>query len=66
MGARHGVSIEEMVCLRHTEWAHDTECRQRKWCAQGAQNGHMTRSVDRGNGAPKVHRMGTRHGVSTG
>ncbi|KAH9310053.1 hypothetical protein KI387_037964, partial [Taxus chinensis] len=47
MGARHGVSTEEMVHPRHTKWAHDTECRQRKWCAQGAQNGRMTRSVDR-------------------
>ncbi|KAH9309618.1 hypothetical protein KI387_037529, partial [Taxus chinensis] len=57
MSARHGVSTEEMVRPRCTEWAHDTECRQRKWCAQGAQNGHTTQSVDRGNGAPKTHRM---------
>ncbi|KAH9323667.1 hypothetical protein KI387_018306, partial [Taxus chinensis] len=52
-----------MVHPRCTEWAHDTECRQRKWCAQGAQNGHTTWSVDRGNGTPKAHRMGARHGV---
>ncbi|KAH9306828.1 hypothetical protein KI387_011232 [Taxus chinensis] len=54
-----------MVCLRRIEWAHDTECRQRKWCAQGTQNGRTTQSVDRGNGAPKVHRMGTQHRVLT-
>ncbi|KAH9287519.1 hypothetical protein KI387_031636, partial [Taxus chinensis] len=55
-----------MVCPRCTEVAHDNGCRQGKRCAQGAQNGHTTQSVDIGNGAPKAHRMGTRHGVLIG
>ncbi|KAH9293211.1 hypothetical protein KI387_041585, partial [Taxus chinensis] len=50
--------LKSLTCPRHTEWVHDTECRQKKWCTQGAQNGRTTQSVDRGNGVPKAQRMG--------
>ncbi|KAH9311557.1 hypothetical protein KI387_026592, partial [Taxus chinensis] len=39
------------------------------WIAEGAEsqssNGRTTQSVDKANGAPKAHRMGARHRVST-